>query len=313
MDVIAVPPGRSRPAEGRVVTIGAYDGVHLGHRALIRQVCDHARSLALRSAVVTFDRHPAKVVRPDSAPRLLTDLEQKLELLAGTGLDEAVVVTFDEERAGESAEDFVSEILVGTVAASSVVVGADFHFGHRRTGNVELLRRMGTSLGFEVVAVELVAGEGGVVSSTRIRRLLSEGRVVDAAALLGRQYEVRGVVKPGESRGGSLLGFPTANVTVEPDVLLPAEGIYAGYFHAAGCDPQQAAVYVGKVPTFHDDLPGPVLEAYLLEFSGDLYGDRARVTFVERIRGDQRFDRVEDLVAQMGRDVEAAKAALAPG
>jgi riboflavin kinase / FMN adenylyltransferase len=294
-----------------VVSIGAYDGVHLGHRALIKRVREQARSLGLRSAVVTFDRHPATVVRPESAPRLLTDLDQKIELLADTALDEAVVVSFDAARSQETAEDFVREILVGCVSARSVVVGADFHFGHGRRGNVDLLRAMGVEVGFDVVAVDLVGGPDGAISSTRIRELLSNGRLGDAAGLLGRDYEVRGVVEPGEARGESLLGFPTANVTTPPEVLVPAEGIYAGYFTGQDGEEHKAAVYVGRVPTFHDDRSEPVLEAYLLDFSGDLYGDLARVRFVRRIRGDQRFDRVEDLVAQMGRDADTARAVLA--
>ena len=173
------------PPEGTVVTIGAYDGVHLGHRSVIRLVRQRAAERGLRSAVVTFDRHPASVVRPESAPRLLTDLEQKLELLAETGIDYCLVIAFDEARSRESAEDFVQEVLVDCLNAADVVVGEDFHFGHRRAGNVPLLRRLGAELGFEVDGIELVGAEsspgGGdvPVSSTRVRRALVEGDLYD--------------------------------------------------------------------------------------------------------------------------------------
>src|SRR5438067_3692264 len=187
-DLAACP----RPEHGCVVTIGAYDGVHLGHRALIGRVRAMAGELGAASAVVTFDRHPATVVRPESAPKLLTDLDQKLELLAGTGVDYALVVHFDLARSQESAEDFVREILVGCLGARSVVVGHDFHFGHRRRGNVALLQQMGGELGFDVLGLRLSADPGAeVYSSTRVRAVLLAGDVAQASLLLGRPHEVR--------------------------------------------------------------------------------------------------------------------------
>src|SRR4051812_21628588 len=216
MEVITDPAACPAPERGTVVTIGAYDGVHLGHRALIERVRSMAATLGSASAVVTFDRHPAAVVRPESAPKLLTDLDQKLELLAAANVDYTLVIHFDEERSHESAEDFVSEVLVGCLKAKLVVVGEDFHFGHDRGGNVELLHRMGPDLGFEVEGLNLVPVPGfdGPVSSTAIRRALKAGDVVTAAHLLGRPHEVRGLVEQGDGRGGSVLGFPTANVAV---------------------------------------------------------------------------------------------------
>ena len=303
---------RRRAGRATVVTIGAYDGVHVGHQALISRVRAMAGELGLASAVVTFDRHPATVVRPHSAPRLLTDLEQKLELLAATGADTCVVVPFDEERSRESAEDFVREILVGCLEARAVVVGHDFHFGHRRRGDVALLQRMGAELGFDVLGISLVAeGPGGEpVSSTRIRDLIGAGEVERAAALLGRHHEVRGTVERGDARGQSL-GYPTANVSVPPEVLLPADGIYAGWYVRAGGGVHAAALSLGRRPTFYEDADTSVLEAHLLDFDGDLYGERARVRFVARLRGEERFDSGAALVAQMARDVEAARMALA--
>jgi riboflavin kinase/FMN adenylyltransferase len=320
MDVVTDLGAFRRPSRGSVVTIGAYDGVHLGHQALFRRVLAMARERHCDSTIVTFDRHPATVVRPQSAPLLLTDTEQKLELLAATGVDRTVVIPFDEERSREQAEDFVTEVLVDGVGARAVVVGSDFRFGHGGRGNVELMRRMGSEHGFEVVGIELVPGDGDAgavpVSSTRIRSLLAAGEVEAAAALLGRPHEVRGVVVHGDGRGRDL-GFPTANIAVPAGILLPADGIYAGWYERppAGATPggvHPAAVSVGRRPTFYDELGTPVVEAYLLDFDEDLYGERAKVRFTTRLRGDQeRFASVDELVAQMAKDVTAARAALA--
>jgi riboflavin kinase/FMN adenylyltransferase len=312
VEVIAGSAPCPPPAGGTVVTIGAYDGVHLGHRALLARVRRMADDHGVAAAVVTFDRHPATVVRPGSAPLLLTDLDQKLELLASTGMDYARVVRFDEERSRESAEDFVHELLVDCLGARAVVVGHDFHFGHRRRGNVPLLQQMGADLGFDVLGISLVAdGPGGeAVSSTRIRGLLAAGDVASAAKLLGRPHEVRGTVEQGDRRGRDL-GYPTANVVVPADVLLPADGIYAGWYQRGAGARHQAAISLGRRPTFHPDATASVLEAHLLDFEGDLYGEAARVGFVARLRGEERFDSVPELLARMADDVAATRAVLA--
>ena len=300
---------------GAVVTIGAYDGVHLGHQAVLRLVRELADARGFEAALVTFDRHPAEVVRPESAPRLLTTLEQRLELLDATGdLDLCWVLTFDEVRSKEAAEDFVREVLVDGIGARLVVVGADFHFGHRRGGNVPLLERMGAELGFEVLGLGLVAVEGEAsgapYSSTRIRELLAKGDVAEAARLLGRPHEVRGVVERGDQRGAEHLGFPTANLTVPERICLPADGVYAGTFVAEDEVERPAAISVGTRPTFYED--GDVLvEAYVLDFDGDLYGQRVKVRFREWVRGQERFDSTEALVEQMHADVEATRRILA--
>ncbi|HVW35223.1 MAG TPA: bifunctional riboflavin kinase/FAD synthetase [Acidimicrobiia bacterium] len=299
------------PPSGSVVTIGAFDGVHLGHQALLRLVRDRAAVLGMPTALVTFDRHPAQVVRPESAPKLLTNLSQKLELLEATGLvDHAVVLTFDDQRRRESAEDFVTEVLQGCLHARLIVVGADFHFGNGRRGNVGLLETMGRDLGFEVVGLELVHAPGDAVySSTLVRRLLAGGDVRGAAGLLGRVHEVRGTVVEGDRRGREL-GFPTANVAVPDEICLPAAGIYAGTFTGLDGVERPAAISLGHRPTFYTDQAYLLLEAYLLDFSGDLYGQAASVGFVDRIRSEERFDSVEALVAAMHRDVEAARDVL---
>jgi riboflavin kinase/FMN adenylyltransferase len=307
-------PGDCTTGRPCAVTIGAYDGVHIGHRMVIERVRTVAAGQGLASAVVTFDQHPAAVVRPDSAPKVLTDLEQKLELLGDTGIDYALVVHFDQSRSEESAEDFVREVLVGCLDVRAVVVGHDFHFGYKRQGNVALLQAMGAELGFDVTGLRLFAdGVGGdTVSSTRIRDLLAEGAVGEAASLLGRPHQVRGVVISGDQRGREL-GFPTANVALPMSVALPADGVYAGWYVGPHGLRQAAAISVGRRPTFYEDEDHSLLEAYLLDYSGDLYGQNARVEFVAHLRNQVRFDTVQELIARMNSDVATTRAVLGLG
>jgi riboflavin kinase/FMN adenylyltransferase len=315
MQVIREPERCPRPAQGTVLTIGAYDGVHLGHRAVIATCGRLAADRGLATAVVTFDRHPATVVRPESAPLLLTDLDQKLELLGGTGVDYVYVLAFDEARSKESAEDFVTDVLTDCLNAKLVAVGSDFHFGHQRRGNVALLRSMGADLGFEVVGLDLVGVDGRPadaaeqVSSTAVRRALAEGDLDRANRLLGRQYELRGDVVDGDHRGRTW-GFPTANVAVPEGMQLPADGIYACWYERETEEAYPAAVSLGRRPTIYADQPYRLLEAHLLEFDGDLYGERASVRFVARLRGEARFDSVDDLVAQIRVDCDTARRLL---
>lgn len=312
MEILHQPGDCQPPATGSVVTIGAYDGVHLGHRQLIQRVQTAADQLGCRSALVTFDRHPATVVRPESAPHLLTDLDFKLELLAETGIDRVVVVRFDEAESHETAEHFVRRILVDCLGTRAVVVGNDFHFGYRRSGDVALLQRMGAVYDFDVTGLRLYHGgqDGAPVSSTRIRRLLAGGQVEEAAVLLERPHQVRGTVGKGDQRGRDL-GFPTANVAVPSEIQLPADGVYAGWYERPDGTRYQAAVSLGGRPTFYGDAAETLLEAYLLDFQGDLYGEVARVEFVGRLRDQERFESVDDLVAQMDHDVAAARRILA--
>jgi riboflavin kinase/FMN adenylyltransferase len=301
-----------RSRRGAVVTIGVYDGVHLGHQAVLRLVRELADVRALDAVCVTFDRHPAEVVRPDSAPKLLTTTEQKLELLDATGyLDRCFVLQFDATRSQEPAEEFVREILVDGAGARLVIVGADFHFGRNRGGNVALLERMGAELGFEVVGLGLQAPfpGGPIYSSTRIRALLADGDVAGAGELLGRPHEVRGEVEEGDRRGREL-GFPTANIGVPARICLPADGIYAGTFLGGDGVERPAALSLGRRPTFYDDAEMSLLEAFVLDFDGDLYGQHVKVRFVERLRGEVRFASVDELVQQMERDVEDTRRVL---
>jgi riboflavin kinase / FMN adenylyltransferase len=317
MDIVTDLSTCVPPEGGSAVTIGAYDGVHLGHRALLAELGERAREDGLTTAVVTFDRHPATVVRPESAPRLLCDLDQKLELLEAAGVDRTVVIHFDEERANETAEDFVQSILVQGLGARLVVVGEDFHFGHGRKGNVALLSEMGAGAGFEVDGVALRADPAGPgqsaepISSTRIRSLVGRGRVEAAAELLGRPHQVRGVVAHGDHRGGAELGFPTANVAVPEAICLPATGIYAGWYERPDGTRWPAAISVGRRPTFYGADGDLLVEAFLLDFSGDLYDEVARVSFVAHLRDEVAFASVDELIAQMGRDVAVTRERLA--
>jgi len=308
-DISACP----RPPEGTAVTIGAFDGVHRGHRHVIAALQRLAGDRGLRTAVVTFDRHPASVVRPESAPLLLTDLDQKLELLADCGVDYTLVVHFDEARSKEPAADFVEDVLVGCLNASAVAVGEDFHFGHRRSGNVAMLREMGAASGFEVVGLDLVGPEGSAsaepVSSTRIRRALTDGHLDTATDLLGRFHEVRGVVGRGDGRAREL-GFRTANVAVPDTICLPADGIYAAWYFRPDGTRWPTAVSLGRRPTFYEHADTSLLEAHLIDFEGDLYDQPARVQFVEWLRPELKFESVDALVAQMGQDVAKAASVL---
>jgi len=236
-----------RHDNGSAVTIGAYDGVHIGHRRVIEQVRRRAAEAGLNSVVVTFDKNPAAVINPASAPPRLTDLDQKLELLEGTGVDRILVIPFDAERAKEKAEDFVVEVLVTELAARVVVVGDDFHFGNERRGNVTLLRQMGEQAGFTVEPIHLVQDEWAheVISSTRIRALIAKGELDQAAALLGRPHEVRGVVVARESLD---LGEAAVKIAVPGEILLPPPGEYAGFAAANGAEPVAARLIVANRP-----------------------------------------------------------------
>jgi riboflavin kinase/FMN adenylyltransferase len=263
--------------------------------------------------VLTFDRHPATVVRPESAPALLTTTEQKLELLAETGIDATVVLPFDADQAHETPASFVERVLVSGLGVRVIVVGADFHFGYGRQGNVDLLEKLGRGNDFEVRPVELVARADGIeepISSTAIRRALAGGDVEVAAAMLGRDHEVRGPVVLGDQRG-RLLGFPTANLMVSNAVCMPADGVYAGWFERPDGSSHPCAINLGRRPTFYEHADSSLLEAHLIDFSGDLYGEPAKVRFSHFLRSERKFDGIESIVAQLRVDVAHAADLLA--
>ncbi len=301
------------PGESTVVTIGAYDGLHLGHQAVIAQVRAIAAARNAKSAVVTFDRHPATVVRPESAPKLLNDHEQRMELFEQTGVDATVVLPFDERQAQEPPLAFVERVLFKCLHTECVVVGEDFHFGRHREGNVALLREYGATYGFDVEPIQLVARPDGIdepLSSTAIRRALAGGDVELAAKLLGRPFEARGVVVAGDKRG-RLLGFPTANVEVPTRVCLPADGVYAGWYERPDGVAHACAINLGRRPTFYEHADHSLLEAHLIDFDGDLYWERARVRFTHFLRSERKFDGIDALIEQLKHDVEHARQLLA--
>jgi riboflavin kinase/FMN adenylyltransferase len=307
---LSTPPW---PGERSVITIGAYDGVHSGHREVIAAVRASAAASGARSVVVTFDRHPAFVVRPESAPRLLTDLDQKLELLAATGVDATVVITFDEAQSQEDPAGFVTRVLVDCLAIREVVVGEDFHFGRGRGGNVALLRQLGARHDFVVSPLPLVHRSDGIdepVSSTAIRRAMAGGQVELAAEMLGRPFEARGRVVTGDQRG-RLLGFPTANVVVPQSICLPADGVYAGWYMRPDGVAHACAINLGRRPTFYEHADHSLLEAHLIDFDGDLYGEDARLQFAHFLRSERKFDGMDALIAQLQHDVAQARAVLA--
>ena len=292
------------------VAIGKFDGVHAGHRAVIQRLNEAAAATGSRSVAVTFDRNPLAILRPDRCPENVVTVERKLELLGELGIDATLVLTFDEQLAARSAEDFVVDILVGALEVSTVLVGEDFRFGNRGAGTPELLRRLGPDHDFTVEVVEDVylPGSSRRVSSSWIRELLIEGDVAGAAKVLGRYPDVRGEVVHGLKRGREL-GFPTANLSTIVDAFVPADGVYAGWLvdHDTGIR-HPSAISVGTNPTFDDVLVRQV-EAHVLGETGlDLYGHYVTVEFVERLRGMVAFEGIEKLMAQMADDVtEAAR------
>ena len=289
---------------GVVVALGNFDGVHLGHQAVLRRAVEEGRKRGVRVVAATFDPHPRVVLTPGEQPKLLTTLELRQEALLRYGADEVWVIPFDEELSAKSPEEFVLDVLVGEIGAQAVVVGENFRFGHRAAGDLEDLRRVMRSSGGEAygVAVKSEGPEGGI-SSTRIRHLLAVGEVEEAARLLGRPYLLRGEVVLGDRRGRSI-GFPTASVSVDPAVIVPARGVYAGLVRV-GEDVHAACTNVGVAPTF--ERGESRVEAYLLDFRGDLYGHIVDVSFARRIRSERRFSGVEELKEQIARDVEEAR------
>lgn len=293
------------------VTIGVFDGVHLGHRAVMDRLVGRARRDGFAPVALTFDPHPLEFVAPERAPRLLTTVAQRVEILASCGIEVVGVLPFPEIR-DLSPETFAVDLLGGRLSARYVAVGTDFRFGRDRAGDVEVLRSLGRAHGFEVEAVDLVARiDGEVVSSTRIRTDIAEGRVADAAVLLGRPVELRGVVVHGDARGRTI-GFPTANIHVPERLAVPADGVYAAWCRLGGerADGRRlpAVVNIGVRPTF--DGTRRIVEVHILDVDEDLYGAELAVEFVDRIRDEVRFASVDALVARLHEDVAAGRRLL---
>jgi len=287
------------------VTVGKFDGVHTGHRAVIAELERAASEQNLASVVVTFDRNPLEILAPERCPAALVSVAQKLDLLAETGLDATLVLTFDRALSQRTPEQFVREILVDALHARVVLAGSDFRFGAKGAGNIDTLRTLGAEHGFTVQLIDDVRPEGGDrVSSTWIRKLLADGDIAHAARLLGHLPSVRGQVVHGAKRGREL-GFPTANLSPQSQGLIPADGVYAGWLETDG-ERYPAAISVGNNPTF-EGVPSKQVEAYVLDRELDLYDRVVDVSFVARIRGMVAFDGIDTLIAQMHDDVDRAR------
>jgi riboflavin kinase/FMN adenylyltransferase len=298
-----IPPGWGRC----VVTIGVFDGVHLGHQALIRAAVAEGRQRGLPTVVMTFDPHPASVVRQGQHPALLSTLRRRAELVDELGADVFLVLPFTPEVSAIPAESFVHDILVDRLHAACVVVGRNFRFGHKAAGSVQLLEELGPRFGFTAVAVGLVGADQLTVSSTYVRSCVAAGDMSAAEAALGRPHRIDGFVVHGEGRGGTQLGYPTANLDPEPFSAIPADGIYAGYF-LLGTRRSPAAISIGTNPTFSGQVR--TVEAFVLDEGGNFYGRRVALEFIERLRGMERFDTPEELIAQIGRDVAQTRKVL---
>ncbi len=300
-DVTAIPHELVRP----VVTIGNFDGIHLGHRELLNRVIKLSKEIIGTSVVVTFEPHPVQVLRPEKAPKRLTSLQEKIDILQSVGIDAVVCLNFTPEFAGQTADDFIEEVLYKRLGAKVIFLGNNYRFGKDRAGDIELLKRRGEVFNFVVYVVDQIEMDGHRISSSGIREHLSKGEVDKAARLLGRYYSIEGVVAPGHHRGTEL-GYPTANIYTV-DETLPMDGIYAvRVLH--GSESLNGACYIGKQPTFAGDKIA--VEVHLFDFNGVLYHEHLKIQFIKMIRGERKFDDRESLMRQIKDDVEKAKQLL---
>jgi len=291
------------PLRNPVLTIGNFDGVHKGHLALFDKVMERARAINGQSVVMTFDPHPMKVMNPGNGPLLITPIEQRLELISNAGIDVIICLAFTLEFASMSAEDFVQDILADRLGVREIVVGYDYTFGHKRQGDVSLLREMGDKLGFRVHLTDPIHLDDAVVSSTSIRKLVQQGNLADAKKFLGRDYQICGTVVKGKDRGGKLLGFPTANLK-PVDELIPKRGVYAVTVRVD--DKIYCGVAnIGYNPTFGDGALS--VETHVLDFSENIVGKTIKVKFIQRLRNEKTFSDVKELSDRITQDIEQAR------
>ena len=291
------------PLKNPVLTIGNFDGVHKGHLSLFNKVKERARLIDGQSVVMTFEPHPIKVMMPENGPPLITPTQQKLKLMEDSGIDVILCVPFTEEFAGISPQGFVKDLLVDRIGIKEIVVGYDYSFGHKRAGDIDLLKKMGDELGFKVHMVDKILLDETVVSSTTVRNLVQDGNLSEAKKLLGRHYQVCGTVIKGKNRGGRLLGFPTANLKLV-DELTPKLGVYAVKV-LIGENTYNGLTNIGFNPTFGNNAFS--VETHILDFSGDLVGETIRVNFIERLRDEKTFKSVDELAEQIKKDTIRAR------
>ena len=298
-----------KPFDHGVVTIGNFDGVHKGHQALFHQVIEKAEAVNGTSIAITFEPHPIRVLKKNGHPPLITLYEQKIELISRTGIDVLICIPFTKEFAAVSAADFIKKILFDRIGMRTIIIGEDYNFGKNRQGNLEMLKTFGSRLGFEVVLADWIIsadGQNKRISSTRIRKMVSAGNVEKVQHLLGRPYQIRGTVETGRNRGGKLLGFPTANVKLY-DELCPKTGVYAVTVSYEG-NLYKGVANIGYSPTFDDHIY--TVEVHILDFDKDIYGQRIRVNFMNRIRDEKKFSGIDALSAQIKKDIEKSIALL---
>jgi riboflavin kinase/FMN adenylyltransferase len=300
----------NEPFKRAVITIGNFDGVHIGHQGLFHEVIEKAQAIDGTSVAMTFEPHPLRVLQQNNQPPLITLNEQKSELIERTGIDVLICVPFTLEFAALSAEQFVRDLLVQKIGMKAIVVGKDYSFGKNREGNIDLLKSYGPEYGFEVIVAGWIKSARALterISSTRIRQLVTDGRMEEAQRMLGRNYQIRGKVVTGRDRGGKLLGIPTANINLH-DELCPKTGIYAVTVECDG-NQHRGVANIGYSPTFEDHLF--TVEVHILDFSDNIYGNEIRVNFIRRIRDEKKFSNIAELIDQIKLDIAAARDILA--
>lgn len=297
------------PYKNAVITIGNFDGVHIGHQALFHEVIEKADALGGTSIVMTFEPHPSRVLKQNNHPPLITLYEQKVELIESSGIDVLICIPFTKEFAMISAKTFVEDILHTRIGMKAIIVGEDYTFGKNREGNLDLLQTLSKNLGFEVILtqwIQIANGQPGRISSTKTRELVRAGKVEEAQKMLGRHYQIRGTVITGLNRGGELLGFPTANINLI-DELCPKTGIYAVKVTYGG-KLFKGVANIGYSPTFDDK--GFAVEVHILDFNDDIYGQKIFINFVKRIRDEIKFTDIADLIDQINKDIVEAREIL---
>ena len=296
-----------RPFYRPALTIGNFDGVHLGHQALFRKVVEIASKRNGDKVALTFHPHPMKVLRPENPPKLISTLDQKIELIMAAGIEHLICLPFSKEFANTTAKDFVQKILYNTIGVEDLVVGYDYACGKGREGNIEFLKRMGEKLGFKVHVIPPVTVDGMIVSSSVIRELVKKGEMRQVKKMLGRYYQIRGVVQKGKKRGGPVVGFPTANLSINEEDLCPKPGVYAVQV-VHGDKLYSGVINIGINPTFGDGRLGA--EVHIFNFDKDIYGHEIKVNLVERIRDEKKFSGPKELSEQIKKDIEKAKKIL---
>ena len=293
-----------KPYRNSVITIGNFDGVHIGHRVLFQEVINKAKAIDGTSIVMTFEPHPLRVLKQNNNPPLITLYEQKLELIESSGIDVLICVPFTLDFASLSAEEFVKDILVDRLGMKAIVIGKDYTFGKNRQGNLAFLKKYSIQMGFEVIVKDWIQPKNGLerVSSTRVRKLVAAGEIADAKQLLGRNYQIRGVVVSGRNRGGKLLGFPTANIKLH-DELCPKTGVYAVTVECHN-NKHKGVANIGYSPTFDDHVF--TVEIHIFDFNENIVGEKIRVNFVARIRDEIKFSSISDLSDQIQKDIKTA-------